>query len=556
MSTQLQQTAVFGELAEMDQFFAPADTDMVDSLIGQYQATRRKVEALAEAVSADEISGVLHYFIEGNVSDHRYTMPSTVGALFRVEGAIAHLNADFWDRALRLTDVLDCMPQKRRDEWFEQIRCPEGRKANRHTGEQDLPPLPEFEEQTVRSTLGSLMAARSKFFAERVAGIFRALSRKHVTNRPEGFSKRMIVNRALSEWGGIDSSTAGYINDLRCIISQFMGRDGPEWHASNSVVEAEKRNPGQWMRVDGGTLRIRVYAGVGTAHLEVHPDMAWRLNAVLASLYPAAIPASFREKPKRQRKIKDFELFDRPLPFPVVGLLAGLNRGRQSMPNTVTFGGTSQDRQALKQAEDVLRAIGGVLVREDKEARICEHWAFDYDPQPVLDEIVCSGQIPDHQSHQFYPPPESIAARAVDLARIDETHDCLEPSAGIGNLADRMSPCASITCIEISRLHCEVLRQKGFHAEQADFMRWSADRQFDRIVMNPPFSEGRWAAHIEHASTMLAPDGRLVAILPASAKGKPVLDVARFTITWSEVFKNQFPGASVDVVIMVAEVRE
>ena len=29
---------------------------------------------------------------------------------------------NYWDKALKLTDVLDCMPQARRDEWSKQIR--------------------------------------------------------------------------------------------------------------------------------------------------------------------------------------------------------------------------------------------------------------------------------------------------------------------------------------------------------------------------------------------------------------------------------------------------
>ena len=306
-------------IASHEEFFAPMSADLVDTLLGEYAQARRRIDSLASAVRADNASGVLHYFVEGNVKDQRYSMPATVDALFRAEGAIAQLNADFWNRALRLTDVLDHMPQARRDEWHEQIRNPEGRKQSRHTGEKDLPPLPEFEESTVRSTLGGLLASRAQFLSERVDGIFRALSREHVTNQPQGFGKRMIIQ------GVFGYQTHGHINDLRCVIAKFMGRDEPKHGATDPVIKAARRQNGEWMPVDGGALRIRVYGGVGTAHLEVHPDMAWRLNAILASLHPLAIPAEFREKPKRAKKIKDFELFDRPLPFAVVSLLlAGL----------------------------------------------------------------------------------------------------------------------------------------------------------------------------------------------------------------------------------------
>ncbi|MNH18893.1 hypothetical protein D3C79_786140 [compost metagenome] len=67
--------------------------------------------------------------------------------------------------------------------------------------------------------------------------------------------------------------------------------------------------------------------------------------------------------------------------------------------------------------------------------------------------------------------------------------------------------------------------------------------------MNPPFSDGRWQAHVEHAATMCG--GRLVAILPASAKNKFTL--TGFTCEWSQVFDNEFDGASVSVVILKAD---
>lgn len=544
-------TQAQGELVDAGEFFAPMASDLVDSLVGEYNGIRRRIEALADAVRGEQCAGVLHYFVEGNVKEQRYSMPTTVEALFAVEGAVAKLSASYWDRALRMTDVIDYMPQARRDEWFEQIRNPLGREKNRHTSEQELPPLPEFEEATVRSTLGHLLASRSQFLAERVDGIFRALSRQHVTNQPQGFSKRMII-------AGVHGyQTHGQINDLRCVIAKFMGRDEPKHGATQPVIAAAGRHNGEWMAIDGNSLRIRVYGGVGTAHLEVHPEMAWRLNAILASLHPAAIPSEFRTKPKRAKKIKDFELFDRPLPFAVIALLAAMrtvhDKVKDSWPerhitvhNARQFDYGEKDKYAQAEAEKVLTAIGGVQQKG--------HWQFDYEPSEVLDQIVCSGCIPDQKSHQFYPTPETVALAAIELAQIGPDDKCLEPSAGMGGLADHM-PKEQTRCVEISQLHCNVLAAKGFPAVSCcDFLAWaalSASHTYDRIVMNPPYSEGRWQAHLQAAAGMLRPGGRLVAILPASAKSKPLLD--GFNLEWSGVFSNEFAGTSVSVVILAAE---
>lgn len=540
---------VTGEIVEdVSEFFAPMSADLVDGLVGQYNAARKNVETLAAAVRAGQNASVLHYFVEGNVKDQRHSMPTTVDSLFRVEGAIAQLNADFWSRALRMTDVMDYMPQARRDEWNEQIRNPEGRKANKYSGEKELPALPEFEEATVRSTLAGLLHNRAQFLAERVDGIFRALSRAHVTNQPQGFGKRMIIANVFGY------QTHGHINDLRCVIAKFMGRDEPKHGATDPVIKAARRQNGQWMNVDGGALRIRVYGGVGTAHLEVHPDMAWRLNAILASLYPLAIPAEFRTKPKRAKKIKDFELFDRPLPFAVIDLLAGMRQVRErikpewperyvDVPNALSWDYGQHDKTAMAEAEKVLQALGAV---KDKH-----YWQFDYNPAEVLDQVVCSGCIPDHKSFQFYPTPASVAEKAIELAQIGDSDLCLEPSAGQGGLADLM-PRERTSCVEISELHCRILEAKGFNDVVCkDFLQIHPVRpSFDRIVMNPPFSEGRWQAHIELAAKLLRNDGRLVAILPSSAKGKPVL--AGYDLQWSQVFENQFAGTSVSVVILSA----
>lgn len=51
--------------------------------------------------------------------------------IFKLEGAIANLNASYWQQALSLSDVYEYLPQKRRDEWNDQIMNPLGLKAHR-----------------------------------------------------------------------------------------------------------------------------------------------------------------------------------------------------------------------------------------------------------------------------------------------------------------------------------------------------------------------------------------------------------------------------------------
>ncbi|NKI68927.1 hypothetical protein GN109_05800 [Collimonas pratensis] len=190
-----------------------------------------------------------------------------------------------------------------------------------------------------------------------------------------------------------------------------------------------------------------------------------------------------------------------------------------------------------------MQSIGGVPIGKTNSA-----FQFDYSPFEVIADIVASGCIPDQKSHQYYPTPSSIGEVAIELAQIGANDTCLEPSAGQGGLANLM-PKDRTRCIEISEMHCKILSAKGFDATQADFTLWSertADR-FDRVVMNPPFSEGRWQQHLAIAAGLVKNGGRLVAILPASAKGKDLLP--GWALEFTDAYAGEFVGTSVSVVI-------
>lgn len=561
-----------GELVDGAEFFAPASTDLLDSLLGQYKQIRADIVMMGELVQKHHAS--VHHFLNGNKGD-RDRSHKSVTDLFQIPGAVASLNAEFWQKALRMTDVYEYMPNNRREEWNEQILNPQGVKAPRisdydlrHGAEQKewtVEPLPDFEEEVVRPTIMALLNSRHQFFSERVDGIFRALSGEHVTNRPEGFGKRMILARVFDDYGNIEYKTAGYIQDLRIVIAKFMGRDEPHMSATNDALRATRRRTGEWFTLDGGALRVRTYLK-GTAHLEVHPEMAWRLNCILAQLYPLAIPPQFRQKPKR--KLKDFVMMGKPLPFAVLEVLSNMkaedHRPKQydrwselrqpltTNPFNRRFEWRDENKAVISQAEKVLESIGGVKVMAGPKGNIAI-WEFDYDPSSALDDIIASGCIPDHQSHQYYPTPDNLAELAESILEIGPEHKCLEPSAGQGGLAKYM-PAERTTCVEISKLHCKVLEAKGFNVEQADFIAWADTVKypiFDRVMMNPPFSEGRWLAHVEAAASLVHKGGRLVAILPSGARNKDILP--GWDLSWTQVYDNEFGGTSVSVVILKAD---
>lgn len=512
--------------------FTPTQDDAFDFLVREFEQQKQKVVELAGFFSDPAYAQALELFQRYNSKEEQsklgYDDPT---------GAIKVLAADFWVKAMSRTDVWDWMPAERREQWNDQLRALE---------------VPEFEQETVRATIGDLLMKRKHFFAEQVDGVFRSLSRTHVTNQPEGFGKRFIISNLIDSWGSLSWQKQERLYDLRCAIATVLGRERPDRSTTRDLIEWVRKINGEWHTVDGAAFKIRIYNGVGTAHIEVHPEVSWRLNEVLSMLHPMTIPEKNRKPAKVKRKLKDFELMQDMLPDQVSRIVGGIEKAytherygfndvrRSRIPDTYLIC-HSVDKHVNDRVREVLKHIGGV---ETSPAM----WFFDYNPINVCKRIQFDGSIPDFKSHQFYPTPDHIVEAAVaELGELDGK-SILEPSAGIGGIVTKLP--GGVTAVEISSLHCEIIETRDRSADviRADFMKWKTDRKFDRIIMNPPYSQGRWKAHTERAANLLADDGVLVAILPASAANGWGID--GFKVVPLDTFVGDFDRASVDVVIV------
>jgi len=94
----------------------------------------------------------------------------------------------------------------------------------------------------------------------------------------------------------------------------------------------------------------------------------------------------------------------------------------------------------------------------------------------------------------------------------------LEPSAGIGSLADRAkSHGANVICFEVNHRLCDILNLKGHTFVHDDFLECEAVQEFGYVFMNPPFENDLAPTHVRHAFDFLIPTGELVAIMPQVA---------------------------------------
>ena len=112
----------------------------------------------------------------------------------------------------------------------------------------------------------------------------------------------------------------------------------------------------------------------------------------------------------------------------------------------------------------------------------------------------------------FFPTPAGTADQMIEAADIQEGMSVLEPSAGMGHIADRIRETGNEPdVVELSNKRRELLEAKGFNVVGQDFMEVAG--QYDRIIMNPPFGDRRDAEHVMHAYDLLKPGGRLVTIM-------------------------------------------
>ena len=504
-------------------FFAPVDTSQLQILFTSYKMQKDKIIAMFNQVSGDENSHTLDYFTNSrwDPHHHKHFDPRSV---FQLKPAIAYLNATFWKMAINLTDVYDHMPSKDRNDWDEMIRD--------HT-------TLDFEEELVIDTLVFLLNNREAYLSQRVQDIFEGLSGEHVTNSPQAFNKRMIF--------GYGDSKIGLVNDLRSVIAKFSDR-GPVQYNSTSVVIKDLYRlgyTGQFIELDGGAIKLKVFLKE-TKHLEVHQDICWRLNEILAINNPKAIPSEFRTKPKK--KYKEFDYNQNLLSFKVLKRLDNLTtccdyskkesyrRCRPIIENRFSCFDSMNDKHTTQLVEDVMIACGGIRTNLNGH-----DFQFDYNFLELVPEIIQTGSLPEKRSYQFYPTNSEIGKIAADILDIKEGDSCCEPEAGQGGLLKFMPK--DTTAIEISSLQCNVLKLKGYNnVINQDFINYSnnTNKYFDKILMNPPFSQLQHEQHLHAAMKLLTDSGELVAILPSSAKNLP--QVFGFDYQWGDEIEKAFTG--------------
>jgi predicted RNA methylase len=179
------------------------------------------------------------------------------------------------------------------------------------------------------------------------------------------------------------------------------------------------------------------------------------------------------------------------------------------------------ERKAYVAVNKVLEALGG------KWDRKRGGHVFDGSAEERLEDALLTGEVVTHREMGFFRTTGPALDALMVAAEVECGMTVLEPSAGEGDIvrATFLAGAGAVVAIEIDQGRAEHLfsvecpQGSRLVVHHADFLELPVPpvAQFDRVVMNPPFSVpgNRRAdlAHVEHAIQFLKPGGRLAAIM-------------------------------------------
>lgn len=127
------------------------------------------------------------------------------------------------------------------------------------------------------------------------------------------------------------------------------------------------------------------------------------------------------------------------------------------------------------------------------------------------------------ENKDFYPTPRKIIDKMLTSIDFKRIHTILEPSAGSGNIVDVLqekqgSYCGcwskislDIDCIEADQNLRHILKGKGYRVVYNDFLTYDTMKEYDIVIMNPPFSNG--CKHLLKALEMQERNGGMIVCL-------------------------------------------
>lgn len=154
---------------------------------------------------------------------------------------------------------------------------------------------------------------------------------------------------------------------------------------------------------------------------------------------------------------------------------------------------------------------------------------------------------------QYYPTPLSVVETVLRNFYNVEGLRILEPSCGCGRFMDALRKRgAKAFGIEVDPTRAALTRARGHSVLTANFLETQPTPNYDAVIMNPPFYGTHYAQHVRHAFDFLKPGGKLVAILPVTARDHGLLDdlgakPARYSGPWDDLPVGSFSESGTNI---------
>lgn len=210
-----------------------------------------------------------------------------------------------------------------------------------------------------------------------------------------------------------------------------------------------------------------------------------------------------------------------------------LLRAAGATETTVHIAGVPESRDVFAEADKWLRRVPGFAHYDTRQRA----YVYTRDPRPALQEVTGIAPVRPASGEQdralsYFRTPDMTARMMATELGVMPGGRVLEPSAGDGALVLAVlifHPQVSVDAVEVDQARAQLLRNRFGRSAPQDvtvhemrFQDYAATppAPYDAVVMNPPFTESgdrqAWATHFLAAWELLAPGGRMVAVLPMS----------------------------------------
>lgn len=419
------------------------------------------------------------------------------------------LKALYWQKVYKRSNIEHFLSERDQETWKNAFKSENLTKA-------DYVELPEFDYETVRCTVTSWYESSETFFIDRVDSVFETLSRGHLTNHPNGFNRKMVFSYWAeqhylnSEYGNVRSASHKKIHDLRSIIMVVHGLPIPDY---GSTYDLMRKLPYKTKNnFDHGLWEMQIFKN-GNTHIWIEPETAVLLNSFLAKKYPNTL--STRDMPVK-RKAKEYSY-----------ATAGISSDLRTLLNAILLGSNSPkaiDRETNSEFEKYFGLPVLDFMQLDPIKR-----------KTAVDSVLKTG-LPCVKAYQFYPTPSVILDEIkAHIGEVAEEQKFLEPSAGSGAIA-QLYP-SNFTCFEIYKPFVDLLSAKGLNALEVDFLKRDGLYEYDKVILNPPYSKNRCLMHFEHSFNFIKNDGEVYIVAPSGLKNKLEAIASKFDRNFIELKK-------------------